>query len=89
VRVFPANLSVQVDVVGRLARGALEAAKFRHPNIVRVYRMGRIPPKRKRWYLVTEYMAGGSLRDRLRQGAMSLADGIRLARDLLAALAAI
>lgn len=89
VRVFPESLSVQQDVVQRLARGALEAAKFRHRNIVRVYRMGRIPPKRKRWYLATEYLAGGSLRDRLRQGALSLADGVKLARDLLGALEAI
>ena len=40
VRIFPAGLSVQQDVVSRLAGGALEAAKFRHPNIVAVYPHG-------------------------------------------------
>jgi serine/threonine protein kinase len=89
VRLFPASLSVQGEEVRRLARGALEAARFRHPNIVRVYRMGRLPPARKRWYLAMEHMSGGSLRDRVRQGPLTLADAVRLARDLVAALEAI
>jgi len=66
----------------------MEAAKFRHPNIVRVYRMGRIPPARKRWYLATEYMAAAACATDYARTAQP--DGRRaLGRDLLAALTAV
>ena len=50
--------------VERFQREAKSAAKLSHPNIVQVYATGRAPDNE--FYIVMEYVDGGSLDDRLR-----------------------
>jgi eukaryotic-like serine/threonine-protein kinase len=55
-----------------------------HPNIVEVFDFGEEP----RWYMVFEYLPGGSLEEKLTQGvAFSDDDVARIARDIAAGLA--
>jgi WD40 repeat protein len=64
---------------------ARAAAQLSHPNIVTVYDVGEhagCP------YLALEYVAGDTLRVRMERGRLPLAEGLRLACDLAAAVAA-
>jgi serine/threonine protein kinase len=89
VRVFPKPFTFDRDQLHRFVRGVSAAAKFNHPNIVRLFRAGRMP-KRQQWYLAMEYLSGKSLRDRLKDGKpMPLLDVMKMAHDLLAGLMAI
>jgi len=66
----------------RFRREARAAAALQHPNIVKVFDFGL---EDGRPYLIMAYVAGGSLKDRMAEGATVNAD--RLARELLGALA--
>jgi serine/threonine protein kinase len=66
----------------RFRREARAAAALQHPHIVKVFDFGF---EDGRPYLIMAYVAGGSLKDRLAEGAAVNAD--RLARELLGALA--
>ena len=52
------------DFYKRFMREAEIAIKIRHPNLIPVYRVGK-DDKTGLYYLVMEYMPGGSLADRL------------------------
>ncbi len=66
VRVFPRRFQFDTAGLRRLLRGVPEAAQVTHPNLVRVYRAGSERVKNCRvWFLATEYMPNGSLRNRL------------------------
>lgn len=91
VRAFPPDFQFDSEKVRRFLRGIPQAASFRHPHLLRLFRGGCVREGRKRvWYLAMEYMAGGSLRDRLaREGGFTGAETFAYARDVLRGLAAI
>jgi serine/threonine protein kinase len=91
VRVFPSDFQFDEEQVRRFLRGVPQAAAFRHANLLRLFRGGSIRDGgKRRWFLVMEYMAGGSLRDRLaREGGLTGAETFAYARDVLAGLGAI
>jgi serine/threonine protein kinase len=91
VRVFPEDFPFDDEQVRRFLRGIPQAAALRQPNLLRLFRGGALRDGRKRlWYLAMEYMAGGSLRDRLnREGGLTGAETFAYVRDVLAGLAAI
>lgn len=72
----------------RFLAEARAVARLRHPNIVQIYEVGET---NSRPYLALEYVAGGSLRDRLAAGTLqpraaaeltrSLADAVQHAHD--------
>jgi len=82
--------SVKDELVTRMQHEARAAAAVSHPNIVTLHDMGE--DDEVGLYLVFEYVAGPrgdgpeSLRERLREGPLSLPDVARLARDLGSAL---
>jgi serine/threonine protein kinase len=59
----------------RLKVGARAAAKLRHPNIQLVYYLGR-DPARQVDFVVMEYLPGGTLRQKITFGPLSLADAV-------------
>lgn len=68
----------------RFEREARAVASLSHPNIVRLFDFG----EEERWYMVFEYLPGGSLEERLAQvDAFSGDEVARVARDLAAGLA--
>jgi serine/threonine protein kinase len=91
LRVFPASFQYEGEQVRRFLRGIPDAARFRHPNIVRLYRGGNVlRGKRHVWYLAMEFMPGGSLRDRLRkEKTLRIRDAVRFALDIAKALEAV
>jgi serine/threonine protein kinase len=59
------------------------AARLGHPNVVQIFQVGEW---QRRPYLVLEYVAGGSLRERLEGGPLPVAEAVRLAEVLARAL---
>jgi serine/threonine-protein kinase len=67
-----------------LLREARQLAQLRHDNIVQVYRAGQVDGQ---FFLVMEYLPGGSVADRLQAEAMTLDQAMRTARQFLSGLA--
>ena len=82
IKVLRPELTASVDA-GRFLREIGIAARLAHPHIVPLLDSGEAAGL---LYYVAPYVSGGSLRDRLRSGALSLADAVRVAREVGAAL---
>ncbi len=82
IKVLRPELSASVDA-GRFLREIGIAARLAHPHVVPLIDSGEAAG---RLDSVAPYVSGGSLRDRLRQGALSLADTVRIAREVGAGL---
>jgi Flp pilus assembly protein TadD len=78
----PGGITPDVEA---LRREASALAALQHPNILVVHEIGDSPHGP---YLVTELLSRGSLSDRLRDGVLPLADGLRLGRAVADALRA-
>jgi len=88
LRFFSNEFRADESQIRRFLRGIPKAGELKHPNILRLYR-GGIPskPGQGRLWLAMEYMAGGSLRDRLaKTSTISVADAVRMAGDIASAL---
>ena len=79
---LPENASAQA--ARRFLREARTLAEVGHPNIVRIYDVGRDTDPFI--YYIMEYLHGQTLAERLTQGPLSVAEATRLGRDLLDAL---
>lgn len=67
----------------RFAREARAMARLNHPNIASVHDAGRAGPF---WFLTMEFIDGANLRQVLRQGRLTAADGLDFTRQICAAL---
>ncbi len=83
VKILSDVLALDQDYVRRFEREAHVAANLSHPHLVRVYDFSVDGP---RPYLVMEYVAGGTLADRIRDPDARTWDAEVLARELLDAL---
>ncbi len=68
----------------RFVREAKLQARLNHPNLLRVYDSGFLG---ERPYLVMELMTGGSIRELLRDGPLSIVEAVRLGHELTLGLA--
>ncbi len=82
VKVLSETLALDRDFLRRFNREAKIAAGLSHPNLVKVF---DFEAGEDRPYLVSEYVGGGNLAQRLDAGGRP--GGERLARELLSALA--
>ncbi len=83
VKVLSETLARDERFVERFRREVRVSARLAHPNLVPIFDFGEQP-----WpYLVTEYVSGGTLAERLRAPAGFTGDPQRLATELLRALA--
>jgi serine/threonine-protein kinase len=71
------------QMVQRFIQEARATQRLAHPNIVRTHSVFQDGAS---YCLVTEYMAGGSLGDRLRRGRLSGGEALRIMNELCAAL---
>jgi eukaryotic-like serine/threonine-protein kinase len=84
VKLLRADLADEPGVRERLLREARAAASFSHPNAVAVFDVGEDDGTP---FIVMELIAGRTLADRLRaEGALPLAEALRIADEVLAAL---
>lgn len=89
---FPeAEIKNHDDAVGRFLREAEIAMTVDHPNIVKVYEVGRDPETRLAFMLM-DYLPGGSLHDRLmerlwlKKGPYRVDEAVRMVRQMADAL---
>src|SRR4051794_3374743 len=86
VKVLSDVLTEKPGYVERFRREARVAARLSNPNLVGVLDYSG---EAERPYIAMEYVAGGTLADRIADGETDEVDPRRLARQLLSALAAI
>ncbi len=86
IKVLDPELGASAVFRSRFEREAETAAQLQHPNIVPIYRVGEAD---RLAYFAMAYVEGESLAERLRrEGALPLAEGLRIAREVAAALGA-
>ena len=78
--------AVEEHTIERFIQEARTAASLDHPNIVKVI---DLIPKGGKYYLVMEYLSGGSLRHRLEKGALDPEGVVQLGLDICHALEAV
>ena len=69
---------------GRAVREALLLASLRHPNVVQVYRSGKVDDLP---FLVMEWVDGGTLQDRINESPLTCREAAETVRDLAYAVA--
>lgn len=70
-------------VAARFLKEAQTMARLRHPNIVQLYNFFEAGG---RFFMVMEYLPGQSLKERLKQGALSVDEAVRVSLGVLAGL---
>ncbi len=88
VKLLPAEFTADADRVRRFAQEARAASALNHPNIITIHEIGESEGTH---YIITEYVAGETLRQRLTgapEQRINLTEAIELAAQVAAALAA-
>jgi serine/threonine protein kinase len=83
VKVLPPEVARDPAFAERFSREARSLARFNHPNIVTVYDFGQTGGL---YYIIMEFVAGKSLRQLLRAGALSEAQVLRIVMQVCDAL---
>src|SRR5450432_2805872 len=85
IKILPAAFSADHDRMQRFAQEARAAAALNHPNILSIFDIG---DQQGSLYVVSELLEGETLRDRLRNGAISVRKAIDYALQVARGLAA-
>ena len=88
LKLLPADLTTDAERVRRLAQEARTASALNHPNILTVHEIGEFEG---RHYIVTEYVEGETLRQRMEsapQKQMKLSEALDIGAQMAAALTA-
>lgn len=85
LKLLPSQFTHEADRVRRFEQEALAVSALNHPNILTIYEIGESDPHH---FLVTEFVAGQTLRDWLRGNEASLVAKLDLAVQITSALAA-
>jgi len=83
IKVLPERTADSEDLKERFAREAKAISSLNHPNICILYDIGH---EEGRDYLVMEYLEGETLADRLVQGAIPIAETLKIAIQVADAL---
>jgi len=83
IKVLRGELIHNPDFVTRFRREALAVAKLSHPNILHVYDAN---VANGWYYIVMDYVDGGSLRDQIEQGPLDMEDAIHITGQVADAL---
>jgi Tol biopolymer transport system component len=85
VKVLPAAFAADRERLRRFEQEARSAGRINHPNILAIYDVGTHEGQP---YLVTEYLAGQTLRERIEDGALPARKAVELAIAFAYGLAA-
>lgn len=85
IKVLTSELTANADRVARFRREARAIANLNHANIITIHDYGT---EGDRHFFVTEFVAGGTLRDTMRSGVRTPDAAISIALPVAAALAA-
>src|SRR5262245_36113920 len=85
LKLLPARFTEDAERVRRFEREARAVSALNHPNIVTIYEIGQEDATH---YLVTEYIDGQTLRERMRSARLKLDEALEVAMQVAGALAA-
>jgi len=85
IKILPASFSADPERLQRFAQESRAAAALNHPNILSIFDIG---DDGSAPYVVSELLEGETLRDRLRNGALSSRKAIDYAQQIASGLAA-
>jgi eukaryotic-like serine/threonine-protein kinase len=85
IKILPVSFSGDPERLQRFAQESRAAAALNHPNILSIFDIGE---ERGAPYVVSELLEGETLRDRLRNGALSSRKAIDYGRQIASGLAA-
>lgn len=85
LKIILSELAGDESRVRRFVQEAKAASALNHPNILTVHEIGELDGSR---YIVTEYIKGETLRDRLSTGTLSLRETLDVTLQVAAALSA-
>src|SRR5438046_8359914 len=85
IKVLPSEVSASAERLARFGREAQILARLNHPHIAQVYSFEDSTSIRA---LVLELVEGPTLADRIAHGAISVADGLAIAKQIAQALKA-
>jgi serine/threonine protein kinase/pimeloyl-ACP methyl ester carboxylesterase len=85
VKLIAKDLAGDLDRLQRFRQEARAASSLNHPNIVVVHDFGEAEG---RPFIVTELVEGATLRERLKEGPLPIADAIEIGLQMTSALAA-
>ena len=85
IKILPASFSADPDRLQRFAQESRAAAALNHPNILSIFDIGE---DRSAPYVVSELLEGETLRDRLRNGALTSRKAIDYTQQIARGLAA-
>jgi serine/threonine protein kinase/Tfp pilus assembly protein PilF len=89
IKVLPALFTQDADRLQRFVREAKAASALNHPNIITIHEIGKTPlAGGDLQYIVTEFIEGETLRQRLRGAGVQPAEALDLAAQMAAALQA-
>ena len=86
LKLLAEDLAADPEARARLQREALSAAALDHPFICKIFEIGEHPGAGGVQFLVLEYIAGETLRQRLRAGRMPSPEILRIASEIAEAL---
>jgi serine/threonine protein kinase len=85
LKILPENFAADLNNSGRFEQEAKAVSALNHPNILTVYEFG---VDDGRHFLATELIEGNTLREKIREGEMSLTDALSIVEQIAFALAA-
>ncbi len=85
IKLLPAGLTADAERVRRFSREARAASALNHPNIITIHEIGEADG---RHFIVTEYVEGETLRERMREAKLRLAAALDIALQVASALSA-
>jgi formylglycine-generating enzyme required for sulfatase activity/tRNA A-37 threonylcarbamoyl transferase component Bud32 len=83
IKVLDPELLRDENIAKRFIKEAQAAAKLSHPNITTIHDVGRTG---QYYYIVMEYLANGSLQDRIRRGPLPAQESLTIIRQVASAL---
>ena len=94
IKVLPSAALASADDRERFYREAKSAAALNHPNIAQVYQIDEAVPSdaphgtEPSPFIAMEYIAGGTLQDKIKEKPLSLPDAVKIASQVAEALKA-
>src|SRR5207237_4003576 len=86
LKLLPKSLHADEDRLKRFAREARSASALNHPNVCVIYEIGEAEDGRS--FIAMEHIEGITLRQRLKEGPIALADAVNIAQQVAGALIA-
>ncbi len=83
IKVLHSDVATDMERVRRFLQEARAASALNHPNILTIYEVGESDGRR---FIASEYIAGETLRERLKRDSLSVAESVEIAVQIAGAL---